>query len=213
MNDHDESKRNSRSTRFQVVEKPKIYESVSIQKPKSVKASDTSGELDWDDLKIVGTCTELEKKYLRLTSAPNPDTVRPEHILRQAYNKIYKFWIANKGTANHNYLYLWEQFKALRQDLMVQSIRNKLTVEVYETHARICLEERDLSEFNQCQTQLIQLYDNEEFRTNYTEFTAYRFLYYMVTNDAWEAHNVLKECRKYNLLENLNVLFLPYLFY
>ena len=32
-------------------------------------------DLDWDALTIKGTCQEIEKQYLRLTSAPDPATV------------------------------------------------------------------------------------------------------------------------------------------
>lgn len=32
-------------------------------------------DIDWDALTVKGTCTEIEKRYLRLTSAPDPATV------------------------------------------------------------------------------------------------------------------------------------------
>jgi SAC3 family protein LENG8/THP3 len=32
-------------------------------------------DIDWDELTIKGTCQEIEKRYLRLTSAPDPSTV------------------------------------------------------------------------------------------------------------------------------------------
>ena len=41
-------------------------------------------DFDPESLKVVGTCQELEKHYFRLTSAPNPETVRPEAVLRRA---------------------------------------------------------------------------------------------------------------------------------
>jgi hypothetical protein len=32
-------------------------------------------DIDWDSLTVKGTCQEIEKRYLRLTSAPDPATV------------------------------------------------------------------------------------------------------------------------------------------
>ncbi|CAF3790563.1 unnamed protein product, partial [Rotaria sordida] len=37
---------------------------------------------------LIGTCEKLEKNYLRLTSAPNPSTIRPLAILEQAFSFV-----------------------------------------------------------------------------------------------------------------------------
>ena len=52
--------------------------------------------------KIVGTSQKLEKSYLRLTSIPNPDTIRPEKILRQSLKWLLKKW--QDGTVEYPYV-------------------------------------------------------------------------------------------------------------
>jgi hypothetical protein len=91
--------------------------------------------LEWNDQAIIGTCAELEKPYLRLTTRPDPSTVRPEKILKKTLDLLKQKWKKEK-----NYTYACDQFKSVRQDLTVQRIKNEFTVEVYETHSRIAIE-------------------------------------------------------------------------
>ncbi|EPS64503.1 hypothetical protein M569_10278, partial [Genlisea aurea] len=124
-------------------------------------------DIDWDALVIKGTCQEIEKRYLRLTSAPDPATVRPEDVLEKALMMVQN--------SQKNYLYKCDQLKSIRQDLTVQHIRNEFTVKVYETHARLAIEAGDLPEFNQCQSQLKTLYA-EKIIGSHMEFAAYHLL-------------------------------------
>ncbi|KAL5219797.1 hypothetical protein ABZP36_024510 [Zizania latifolia] len=128
-------------------------------------------DLDWDTLTVKGTCQEIEKRYLRLTSAPDPGTVRPEDVLQKALHMV--------ETSQKNYLYKCDQLKSIRQDLTVQRIQNELTVKVYETHARLALQAGDLPEFNQCQSQLKRLYA-EGIKGCHFEFSAYNLLCVML---------------------------------
>lgn len=124
-------------------------------------------DMDWDSLTVRGTCQEIEKRYLRLTSAPDPATVRPEEVLEKALLMV--------KNSEKNYLYKCDQLKSIRQDLTVQRIRNELTVKVYETHARLAIEVADLREYNQCQSQLEALYA-EGIKGCHSEFAAYNLL-------------------------------------
>jgi len=134
---------------------------------------------EMNSLRIVGTCQRLEKDYFRLTSAPDPSSVRPERILRKTLDLLKSKW-AEEGANAVDYVYLCNQLKSMRQDLTVQHIQNDLTVSVYEFHARSALESEDLNEYNQCQTQLKQLYEKGLAPlSSVYEFTAYRILYYV----------------------------------
>ena len=136
---------------------------------------------------VVGRCQILEKKYFRLTSAPNPDTVRPLEVLEKSLDFLKKKWKAEK-----NYSYICDQLKSLRQDLTVQHIKSSFTVSVYELHARIALEKGDLGEYNQCQTQLRALY-SQQLGGHPEEFKAYRILYFIHTCNRSDMNDVLAD--------------------
>lgn len=146
-----------------------------------------SGKLtdeDFEKMTVKGTCMKLDKEYLRLTAPPRPEMVRPEPILRQ-HLKNLKEERARPENRRRDYTWFCSQFKAIRQDCTVQRIQSCFTVDVYETHAKVALEENDLNEYNQCQTQLKELYhifsakNDAEATKNMREFLAYRLLYYV----------------------------------
>jgi hypothetical protein len=140
-------------------------------------------EEDYENMKVKGMCLTLEKEYLRLTAPPRAELVRPQPILEQHLRNL-KAERQLAPSDRRDYLWFCSQLKAVRQDCTVQHIQNSFAVEVYETHARIALEEGDLNEYNQCQTQLKDLYrtleDGDPKATaNRNEFIAYRLLYYI----------------------------------
>lgn len=149
-----------------------------------------------------GTSCQLEKQYLRLTSAPDRASVRPPAVLEQALQTLKDRWL--QGVS---YVYASDQLKAMRQDLLIQNVREMLTVEVYETHARIAIEVSDWAEFNQCQSRLKQLYleqDPEEgpsVAISASEFAAYRLLHSCsISSRAYQAE--LLDQSKSSLLEH-----------
>ncbi|KIM56498.1 hypothetical protein SCLCIDRAFT_132508 [Scleroderma citrinum Foug A] len=125
---------------------------------------------NWDRYTIVGTNQELFKDYLRLTSEPKPEMIRPYPVLQQTLAELKQRW-----RAKCSYEWICNQFKSLRQDLTVQRIKNEFTVQVYEIHARMALESSDMVEYNQCQSTLKNLYELG-IPGKVEEFTAYRIL-------------------------------------
>jgi hypothetical protein len=173
-------------------------------------------EEDYERMTVKGTCTILEKEYLRLTAPPKAELVRPQAILSQHLEQLKQDYYGSngggsgitggdpkRGKRKRDYLWFCSQLKAVRQDLTIQRIQNAFAIHVYETHARIALQEGDLNEFNQCQTQLKELYSNVPVvevvveQSNKTrprhhkhqeEFLAYRLLYhvFLTTNDTYQ---------------------------
>lgn len=168
----------------------------------------TMQELKSGNRKAVGTSLELEKSYLRLTSAPSASVVRPPRVLKEALELVKQKWQKNR-----DYAYVNDQLKAIRQDLTVQQKRGGvLASEVYETHARVALECGDWAEYNQCQTVLRELHaktkdggsrksktktasDEENKKTSddvVAEFAAYRLLYASSQNSTGELQRELR---------------------
>ncbi|KAI9678229.1 MAG: hypothetical protein M1817_006174 [Caeruleum heppii] len=157
----------------------------SKRHPWSIQPEASIAEIDPGP--VVGRCQDLEKRYFRLTAAPNPDTVRPLPVLQKTLELLKKKW-KKEG----NYAYICDQFKSLRQDLTVQHIKNEFTVMAYELHARIALEKGDLGEYNQCQTQLRAMYE-AGLSGHPMEFKAYRILYFIHTCNRTDMNDVLAD--------------------
>ncbi|KAI9905254.1 hypothetical protein PsorP6_013889 [Peronosclerospora sorghi] len=172
IDDTDVQRKNQRKQRFQRTQQ----ELKSLVTPevdtKKLQVLTHDGDLDLAAMTIKGTCQTIEKEYLRLTSPPHPSTVRPEPVLRKALELVKSKW----KKSDHDYTYACSQLKSIRQDCTVQHIKNEFTVSVYETHARVALESGDINEFNQCQTQLHELYE-KLIPGEAIEFLAYRILY------------------------------------
>ncbi|WBW72896.1 SAC3/GANP/THP3 family protein, LENG8-like protein [Schizosaccharomyces osmophilus] len=151
----------------------------------STASTPVEPEKSINDGAIVGRSTALEKRYLRLTSDPDPNTIRPLPILKQTLELLKRKWKEEK-----NYAYICDQFKSLRQDLTVQRIQNDFSALVYEIHARIALEKGDVGEYNQCQTQLFHLY-GFGVPGKVKEFLAYRILYILYTKNRSEMNSLL----------------------
>uniref|UniRef100_UPI00358F49F6 leukocyte receptor cluster member 8 isoform X2 n=1 Tax=Myxine glutinosa TaxID=7769 RepID=UPI00358F49F6 len=179
-----ESKRQRRAARFQNQGPKKLRSEPLVLQINSLDGSSVD-TLDWDELKIVGSCQDITKKYLRLTCAPDPSMVRSVVVLKKALTMVKSHW-----KAKQDYHFACEQMKSIRQDLTVQCVRTEFTVEVYETHARIALEKGDREEFNQCQAQLKALYTDNIFGST-NEFLAYRILYYIFTNNSGDLTTAL----------------------
>ncbi|KAL6853622.1 hypothetical protein ACP4OV_019651 [Aristida adscensionis] len=121
-------------------------------------------DLDWDALTIKGTRQEIEKQYLRLTSAPDPATVRPENVLEKALHMV--------ETSHKNYLYKCDQTEVYSaRPYCSEDSERADCQDVYETHARLAIQSGDLPEYNQCQSQLKRLY-GEGVKGCHLEFSA-----------------------------------------
>ena len=165
-----------RKSRFEPIEIEEDFKPRPATRVKEEKIYDIG---EW---KIVGTCTELEKPYFRLTSKPDPSTIRPEHVLKKALAWLKDRW--RRGEIK--YEFFSDQLRSIRQDLTVQGIQNKFSVEIYQVHTRLALEAQDLDQYNSCMSRLFELYKTglpgRIPVISKQEFKAYQIMYYTLQN-------------------------------
>eukprot|EP00762_Andalucia_godoyi_P002439 ANDGO_02678.mRNA.1 THP3 homolog C2A9.11c len=162
---------------------------------KSVPTVSSTVNMDWllpTSENFVGRSTELERAYLRLTGPPDPAQVRPEFVLKKALPLVLAKY--KEKPEVDRYIYAFEQLKSIRQDLVIQRIRNPFTVHVYEAHARIALERAnpDLSEYVQCQKNLMDLYSEGIKSKCRDEFFTYNALQLLLLNNSTELSELLR---------------------
>jgi hypothetical protein len=167
------------------------YESFNKLKPETIKNTQDFDDYDDDNGEaIVGRNVSIDKPYLRITGRPDPDTVRPEGVLKKALPHFLEGY--KKGAVPYDNLI--SQMKSIRQDLTVQHIRNAFTVEVYEENFKISLFENDIIQVKNCQANLWELYKeglyrSKELRSKYISYhfvslileEKYKELEYMLT--------------------------------
>lgn len=144
------------------------------------KISSLQDEID-QEATIVGTSTNLEKEYLRIAGDQDidPSKVRPLAILKESLH-----YCLDKYNQNQNYEYISEQLRSIRQDLSVQHIEDPFTVEVYETHTKLAILNKDWSNANQSMVQLEIYYAKKlGIFQNICEFWKYRIIYLFGVED------------------------------
>lgn len=128
----------------------KRYESFNKLKTETVKNIEEYDDYEDGDEIIVGRNNSIDKPYLRITGRPDPDSVRPEPILKKSLSHFISEF--KKGSIPYDMLL--SQLKSVRQDLTVQHIRNSFTVEVYEENFKLSLFENDVIQVKHCQANL-----------------------------------------------------------
>jgi hypothetical protein len=137
-------------------------------------------EYEMEEDTIVGTNTNLEKAYLRLTERPVPSDVRPVSVLKQSIALMRKK--KEEGASWSGYLA--EQMKSIRLDLVIQAVADEFALEVYETNARWCLENDDVAEFKRCLLRIDEFYHHLDLQSdNSDEFCCYSLLYHLLSED------------------------------
>jgi hypothetical protein len=133
---------------------------------------------------IVGTCTEVERRYVRVQSQPDPGSVRPASVLQKALKAV-----ARREEAGEPYQDTNDFYMSICQDLRLQQIETELTVAAREGFALCAMRARmappgedktlDVKALCDCFLHLRALYARNPGQPRQLEFDVYRFLLWL----------------------------------
>lgn len=140
--------------------------------------------------RVIGFSSDLEKSYSRSMDSVLQNNVRPVTVLEKAFTHV-----TAKG-AEEGPVWLADQLKAIRQDLLVQGVEGAFAWRVYDAAAKLALEEGDKGEFTQILTQMRKMVHSpqssaaaEYQQRSVMEYLAYRLLFTCLQRD----HSALNE--------------------
>ena len=103
--------------------------------------------------KVIGTCQNLEKEYLRVQGQVRPELIRPQSVLEKSLGFVLGQYADGK-----DYCYIQNQCRSIRQDLLLQGIKNDFTIRVVQENIRVALLNQDLKEYEKLRLELHELY-------------------------------------------------------
>jgi hypothetical protein len=133
---------------------------------------------------IVGTCSEVERHYVRVQSQPDPGSVRPAAVLQRSLAAV-----AKREAAGEPYDVTGDFYMSICQDLRLQQIESELTVAAREGFALCAMRARvgapgqdkgmDMKALSDCFLHLQVLYEKNPATPRQLEFALYRFLMWL----------------------------------
>ncbi|KAK2947396.1 hypothetical protein BLNAU_17642 [Blattamonas nauphoetae] len=104
-------------------------------------------------VQTLGRSTQIDQEYFGTHITKTPETIRPLHVLRLSFKSAM-----DKHNTDAEYSIVNDLLQGIRQDLLIQRIKNPFSIAVNETHAKLSLRHNDLSEFRRCMTNLLDDY-------------------------------------------------------
>jgi len=133
---------------------------------------------------IVGTCQQVERRYVRVQSRPEAASVRPVEVLRQSLLAV-----ARREAADEPYVDTGDFYMSICQDLRLQGIEDETAVAAREGFALCAMRARvgppgenagmDVKTLSDCLLHLNTLYARNPGQPRQLEFTVYRFLMWL----------------------------------
>lgn len=137
----------------------------------------------------------LEKKYERLdlSSNLNNNNLRDLYTLKKSFK-----YVLEKYNENNDYSYIISQLKSIRQELIIQKIKDNFVIEVYEKSVELSIENNDIPNFNVSISYLIN--DLYPFIPNKNFIKFYR--YYLIYNSIYDIKDLSVILKTNNFKEN-----------